>query len=255
MRGTVSTNFIDSPGLSLPGQLDTPTVYKLVFIDAPTVPTEMSLVCRILLEGGGANRTIGVSQIQLGDLGNLTKTTAQVNYATSGTATENPGGPVPMVDGEPPKGVHATGGDTPFRSNSEVSQGTGAGGNGVDETVVGDDHPGFGPWNIVHPNGHKWRPRRVGMLFTEFIVGYSTSFPQYYVAFAKGSWTLTAIGNNGKNGWVDGGSSASAQGQPVGKSQPITILENGGSAQPVETAGAQVLGLSYATNFSFTYSK
>ena len=216
----------------------------------------MLLQARIVLEGGGSNRRIGVSQMTLGNIGNLTALSATVNYSTSGTWTETTGtgGALPMVDtANVSAGQEPTGGDTPFRGSSIFSS-SNNGSNGKIITVISDDNPGFGPWKIVHPtNSHTWATTQGGYDFREFVAGFSNSFPKYYVAFVLGDWTLRVNGNNSGGNWVNNQSAVTVQGSST-HPQGLTDLVSSGSPPSAESSNVQVLGRSYATNHGSSYT-
>ena len=198
-----------------------------------------------------------MSQVTLGNIGNLTMLSAKVNYSISGMWTETLGtnGALPMVDtGNVSAGQEPTGGDTPFRTQSTFSSTNNT--NGKTITVISDDNPGFGPWKIVHPtNSHTWANTQGGYDFREFIVGFSNSFPKYYVAFAKGDWTLRVTGNNSGGTWTNNGSAITLQGSST-HPQGLTDLISSGSPPSAEAAGVQVqvLGRSYSTNHGSSYT-
>src|SRR6185369_7152145 len=107
-------------------------------------------------------------------------------------------------------------------------------------TVTADDNPGFGPWLNLHPvTNNPWATTTGGYSFREFIVGYTTTFPRYYVAFASGDWTITAVGTRSGNGTWSNSSSA----VNVGNGS-LTNRITSGSPQKEDTAGVQVLGKS-----------
>ena len=85
--------------------------------DDGTGPFPMTLSAAYLLEGGGASRTIGTGWIRLGNVGNLRSDSFQVSYGLAGVASEDPGGPLPMVDTrQVTKDEEPSGGATPFRA-------------------------------------------------------------------------------------------------------------------------------------------
>lgn len=256
VRATVTTgatiSFIDTGGLAFTSQ-SASGEYSLS--SNPPGGSIMLLQCKALLEGGGSGRKIGVNQVTLGNIGNLIALSAKANYSVSGmwTETTGTGGALPMLDtGNVSAGQEPTGSDSAFRTQSRSSSVNST--NGKTFTVISDDNPGFGPWKIVHPtNGHTWANTQGGYDFREFIVGFSNAFPRYYVAFAKGDWTLRVTGNNSGGTWVNNGSAVTLQGSSV-RPQALTNLVSSGSPPSAEAAGVQVLGRSYATNHGASYT-
>jgi hypothetical protein len=168
------------------------------------------LQCQVILEGGGSNRTIGVDRMKLGNIGNLTADSAQVNYAGGGIGTENPGSSLPMIDsgGDP-----TNGGDTVWRTSSLVSILSGPGGNGKKifffrMMIPASVHSG----SSIRKTRTLGRVPRVAYDFVEFIAGYSTSFQQYFVVFAKAIWTVRVVGNNVSGNWINTASAITLQG-------------------------------------------
>jgi hypothetical protein len=185
-----------------------------------------------------------------------TALSAKVNYTTSGlwTETTGTGGAVPMVDtGNVTAGQEPTGGDTPFRTQSMMTSSNNSG-NGKVVIVISDDNPGFGPWKITHPStSNTWASTQGGYDFREFIVGFSSSFPKYYVAFAQGDWTLRVTGNNSGGNWMNNQSAVTLQGSSM-RPQGLTDLITSGSPPSAEAAGVQVRGRSYSTNHGSSYT-
>jgi len=203
----------------------------------------MSIIAHYLLEGGGADRTIGTTDITIGDVGNLLNDTFTVAYPVptptpaspgnvAGTETEYPGGPTPMVDAA---GVAATtqptGGATPFRGNSATADATPPTSGGRVVVLTSLDAPVF-DWNNLHPvTGNTWGSTSGSNAFREFAVAFSSSFPKTYLALNQADWTVTVIGGNNGANWVDTGSSVS-----------------GDTGWQTVSGNLQVLGLSFGTN-------
>jgi hypothetical protein len=215
----------------------------------------MAMDCTFLAEAGGSNRRVGLAKAKFGNVGNLTASTARVNYATSGFATENPCGGsqsncIPMIDSN----ATPSGGATAFRSNSnESSQDATNGGRTIN--VGSDDAPSFGPYKLVFPNTTRnWASTLGGYDFKEFIVGYSTTFPRTYVVIASASWTIRYVGTRQAGGeWVNTGSVVTLQGVSQSPAN-FTISVTNGAPQSGTSSGIQVLGLSYANEHSAVYT-
>lgn len=216
--------------------------------------TAMAIQADFLLEGGGADRLLGVDRVVLGDVGNLLNDTFVVSYpgVPNGTESEDPdfqtnpaaGFPAPMVDTSrvPAHGSEPTGADTPFRLRSmDTAIGAGPGGSGQIRRVTVHDAPGFG-WDLNHPTtANPWATTAGGNVFREFLVVFSQTFPRNYVALASGDWTVTAVGNNVSDVWNDTGSAVTIQGAAAA-SAALTVA---GFPQTGDAAGVQVLGLSF----------
>ena len=256
VRATLDANesTIDSPGVAFAGSQNRVTTFLA-----------MTVTCVVLLEGGGSNRLIGVNQVTVGQVGNLTSENFIVNYPVptptpappgdvAGTEWEVPGAGTPMIDtGRVDSGHEPTGGDTAFR-NSSRSSSTNPSGVGRRVTALTDDDPSFGVWDFLHPSTHNpWLTTQGGYSFREFVVAYSATFTRYYVVLAKGSWTITATGSNSGGGtWSNNGSSVTISGGN-GTAQLTSTLTNG-SPQSGDAAGVQVLGLSFANEHRFSHT-
>jgi hypothetical protein len=234
-----------------------------------SVNNAMDLSIDILLQGGGANRRIGTDKIVLGNVGNLwTADTFQVRYPipvptppapgnVAGTATENSGGPTPMVDSANiTMGNTPTGSSTPFRSHSQENfVANGPGGLGAIRRVVSSDAPGFG-WDFNHPTTtNPWGDTLGGNNFREFIVGYTVTFsPQrHYVVFAVGDWEVIATGNNTGGNWTSNGANVRIQGGTTSSVAMTNRISSVGAPQSGNTGGIQVLGLSFVSEFRMDY--
>jgi hypothetical protein len=229
----------------------------------------MGLQMEVLLEGGGDNRLIGIDQIKLGDVGNLIHDDSQVNYPVptptpqppgnvAGIGIENPGGPLPMVDTTNVlKDQTTSGKDSAFRGSSKASLSLNQGPVGRKISIGCDDNPDFGPWNIIHKiTRNPWADTQGGYKFREFIVGYSDSFPKYYVVIATGDWTSTAVGHKDTsiNLWVDDRSEVTVGGQAATMTEaPLIPKVTDGSPLSGDDAGIQVQGLSYGYQHFFEY--
>jgi hypothetical protein len=228
-----------------------------------TTSTTMMMNFEVLLEGGGANRLIGVSFIHTGDVGNLTADNSTINYPipnptpaapgnVAGTETENPGGTLPMLDGP---NDNPTGGTTAFRSHSNETLASGPGGKGQVNSLGSDDFPSFGPWDNLHPVTHNpWLTTQGGYNFTEFIVAFSDSFPLNYDVLAKATWTINAVGSKVGGIWTNSGSSGMTLQGSSQPSAPFTLLVANGSPTSGTTAAVQVLGLSYALHHTYNHT-
>lgn len=217
----------------------------------------MRLRADFLLEGGGANRTFGLDQVVLGNVGNLLNDTFVVNYPAraapndtrNGTEAEDPdfrtnpapGFPSPMVDTvNIAQGNEPTGGTSPIRGNSvETIQGNGPGGNGQIRRMNSLDAPAFG-WNGNHPTtGNPWATTQGANAFREWILAHTNTFPRNYTALGRGDWTVTVVGTRGAGGrWADNGSTVTG-----------TAWTIAGFPQTGDAAAVQVLGRSFVREF------
>lgn len=199
-----------------------------------------------LLEGGGSTSAIGTGSITVGDVGNLINDTFAAAYPVptptpaapgnvAGTETENPGSTTPMVDSSRVAvGQAPTGGVTPFRGNSAISEVGGATGRTV--RLASFDDPGFA-WDNLHPTtNNPWGTTSGVNAFREFVVAFSSSFPRTYVSLNRGDWTVTVAGSNDGTKWVTAGATVTGD----------------ASLQAVGAATVQVLGLSFVSSFSMT---
>jgi len=239
---------IDGGGLNYAGAAQGAGDFAVI---SQSNPALMLIQCRVLLEGGGSNRRIGIDKMHLGVVGNLTSDTSKVNYGASGLGTETPNQSLPMVDSpDDPSGA-----ETAFRSNSQFGM-TNVSGGGKHANVAGDDDPDVGPFKIVHPsNGLIWTSTQGGYDFREYIVGYSNSFTKYYVVFAKANWSVRVNGSNNGGNWVNNGSTLTLQGSTT-RPQNLTNAITNNSPQSGDDAGIQLLGKTYAkqTNRPFIYT-
>lgn len=224
----------------------------------------MSIQGDFLLEGGGADRTVGVSQITLGNAGNLhLPDTFVVNYPVPpnnppapanvpGTESENAGGPIPLLDSvNVPHGGQAAGGNSPFRGHSAATiQGAGPNGNGQIIRVTSLDAPAFG-WDPNHPvTTNPWATTQGGNSFRDFLVAYSQTFPKNYLALASGDWVVTAKGTKAAAGWTSNGANVTIPGAVLGSAP----LSTGGMPAPADSVGAQLLGPSFVNEFHMDHN-
>jgi len=219
----------------------------------------MQLQNDYLLEGGSGDGQLGIGKMQLGNIGNLLNDTYQVNYPVpnpappapgnvAGTVNETPGGTPPMVDSVhvTPRGATASGGANPFRGNSlATNQGAGPGGSGAIIHVTSLDAPQFDIDQFTHPvTGNPWASNQGVNAFREWAVVFSTDFPRNYMALGTGDWTVTITGTNNAGAWQDGGSTITSPTAWTTAGYPLTG----------DTAGVQVLGLSFVTEASETHT-
>jgi hypothetical protein len=162
-------------------------------VDAPV--SGMSLDAYYLLEGGGPQRTIGTSAIGIGNIGNLIGDTFRVDYPptarnpTPGTGTESPGGSIPMLDTS--KSSYCPGGSGPFRGNSTRTILSGSP-LGVSIRLSSYDNPQFS-WAEFHPvTGNRFVSMSGGNSFREFVVAFSSFFPNVYAPLYQADWTAAA---------------------------------------------------------------
>jgi hypothetical protein len=261
VRGTLTNaNFctIGTAGLGFITLPDAPAGEIGLAPDPAIDPAGMDVSCKITLEGGGAQRKIGTGAVQLGDVGNLRATSAQVVYAPAPGASaplgfETLAADLPMLDGR----ADGTGGETAFRSRTVVSQpAPGPGGNGISRIVGADDPPGAGPWKVQHPTAHTtWATTRGGYNFRDFIAAFTSSFQSYYVVFASGDWAVRVVGQNTSGTWHDTGSTVTVQNQSAPTS-PMTNAVTGTTPKPADAAGMQPFGKNYANraNRPFQYT-
>jgi hypothetical protein len=216
----------------------------------------MTLQCTFVLEGGGANRLIGVSRISVGTIQNLTATTFTINYPgnVAGTGVENPGDQLPVIDcGDDP-----TGGSSVFLSldvGGDNDHGVNISSGGQRRTLTSLDNPGFGPWYINHPKTHNvWMTTQGGYTFKDFISAFSDTFPKYYVVLARGDWLPQVIGSNHNGTWTDSGSSTVTIPGATEGTANLAIMGTNGSPTSGDAAGVQVLGKAYVVHRSITYN-
>lgn len=243
------------------GQVTSNNLPGALTFAAPMISTNnaMNLQADFLIEAGGANRRFGLdaglTQLVLGNLGNVTADTYTVNYPgapaaaagdhRAGTDAEDPdfkqnpaaGFPNPMVDSSRvAAGSKANGGSNPFRSHSnQALLGNGPGGKGQLVRVTGDDAPQF-VVRANHPHtGNPWGSTQGINGFTEWVVAYTITFQRNYTALGKGGYTVTVIGaNDGAGNWID-----------VASSIVPTAWSTVGFPKTGDAAGVQVLGFSF----------
>lgn len=141
--GISSDCTIDSPMANFQGDVPNTTEFG---VRSGALP--MSMRCDFVIEGGGSSAKIGTNKVYFGNVGNLIGDTARVTYVTSGSATENPGASLPMVDtGRVKQGNAPTGGETAFREDSLVP--------GMDDSSE-DRPPPSVPHHYRCDGGHVW---------------------------------------------------------------------------------------------------
>ena len=171
-----------------------------------------------------------------------------------GTGTECPagkdqnnnciGGLTPMVDtGNVAIGQQPTGGPSAFRTLSGPIPSTANNfpatppSGGLVAGVVSFDTPGWS-WFLSHPttlNG--WGSTGGTVSFREFMVAYSTTFPQTYAALNFANWTITVVGSGVGSIWKNTG----------------TGLTGDASFQQLGGATVQALGNSYVRQSAIAY--
>jgi hypothetical protein len=231
----------------------------------------MLLQFTVTLDGGGSNKTIGVSKVHLGDIGNLINDSSviQIQYPVpiptptppgnvAGTATQDPDGNVcnpqpclPMVDtGRVESGQQPTGGDSAFRVFSYET------GNGRERVLTSADNiPGIDNWAHTHPTTRNlWSATQGAYNFREYIVAYSDNFPRYYVVLGRADWTVSYIGILKEGLWSNTKSKVTLQGMDVTSAAFTINVGNDGSPMPASSAGVQVLGRSLVNEHVWRYS-
>jgi hypothetical protein len=205
--------------------------------DDGTVSTPpMSLQAQYLLEGGGEYRLIGAAVVRIGNVGNLVADTFVVSYPVpsagapapgnvAGTEQEAAGQALPMFDtmnlAVLPKGAMATGGSAPFRTGSK--QVTVSSGLGLVVQVTSSDAPSFGPWDSIHPvTMNTWTTTSGGNSFREFLVGFTLSSPQTYIALNQAAWALNVTGTNDND--LDIWTKGTSSGQGVTGDQVLSVV-------------------------------
>lgn len=238
-----------------------------------SVDTEnaMHIQTEVLLEGGGANRRIGVDRIILGDVGNLVRDDFTVHNPVAdsslppprnvaGTGRENPGAPTPMIDSRHVRPRHEpAGGAEAFRITSTDQPLAGAGedskagvGKGQVRRVIADDSPGF-YWDESHPFTHNvWARTEGGNAFREYVAAFSKTFPKYYAVLAAGDWTVFATGLNINGRWQSNNAKVIV-GNGTSNRVALVELANAGTPLPGDCSDIQVLGLSFVNEFKMDY--
>jgi len=192
-----------------------------------------------LLQGGGALQNVGTSGIVIGDVGNLTVDSFQVDYPSTpdGFGTEVPGGSLPMLDTL--RMNSDAGGSNVFRmSMAPADPGTSpsAPSAGVLLGIQSGDSPMYA-W-LLTSFGQTWDLTQGTVSFTEFIAGFSASFPQTYLALNQASWSLVLSGDNDA-GWTPDSDATVTGNQQLGAA----------------SAAMQVRGPSYALSNKIVYSQ
>jgi hypothetical protein len=192
-----------------------------------------------LLQGGGALQNVGTSGIVIGDVGNLTVDSFQVDYPSTpdGFGTEVPGGSLPMLDTL--RMNSDAGGSNVFRmSTKPADPGTSpsAPSAGVLLGIQSGDSPRYA-W-LLTSFGQTWDLTQGTVSFTEFIAGFSASFPQTYLALNQASWSLVLSGDNDA-GWTPDGDATVTGNQQLGAA----------------SAAMQSRGPSYALSNKILYSQ
>jgi hypothetical protein len=219
--------------------------------DAPSTIYPMQLSGTYLLEGGGQGQTLGITRIQVGNVGNLTGDSLAVQYpATSGNPTSGTGTEVTLDPNKQPiappivdssnilAGRQSTGGSSPFRGQSSPQLLASPEGGGVLLQLNSQDGPGWG-WDASHPaTGNPWATSSGTVTFQEFVVAYSASSSQTYLPLQSATWTVNLAGTNSGGSW-QGTSSSGISGS--------SALQSAGSA------AVQVWGYSFLNQRTFTY--
>lgn len=139
----------------------------------------MSIACRYRLIGGGPNKTLGTSKIALGNVGNLLENTLRVPYPPDGSASDYVTKQTPLLDSVAGilRGRSTQGALTPDPQKL-----------GSTTTVRSGDSPEFF-WAEYHPATRSRAGAPTGgYLFSEHLVGLSTSFPSVVKSFFQAEW-------------------------------------------------------------------
>ena len=200
------------------------------------IDTNAAMLARleVLLEGGGSDRRIGTSSIQLGGLGNLTFNNFQVNYAPDGYAREIKYGDYRFCDCSLGAGLTPNGGDEPFRSTSRDSERQQLS-VGVSVVVEADDEPDV-IWPLVHPfTLRTFTGTQDGLSFTEYFAAYSSDFKQSYVLVGEQGWFVRY-----NSTYVEG--TFNYEASTVNKLGFVSRVSFVGEGQPATVSNVQVRG-------------
>ena len=223
--------------LPLP-QLDPLYVGITTATSAAIAGAPMVVGVEILIEGGGPTRTIGTAKVSVGVVGNLQADTFVVSYPGSvgANGTEIPGGPLPMLDtGRVAVNQPASGGASAFRDTLQVTTLPPPASGGLARRIISADAPTF-RWLRSHPTtGDAWDSAAGSNAFTEFVVGFSDSFPRTYLPFSRANWQVSLNGGV-TTGWASSTISGNGSLQPIGGADKL-----------------QAIGLSFARQHSMIY--
>lgn len=109
------------------------------------------------------------------------------------------------------------------------------------------------PARMFPKTRNPWKTTQGGYDFREWIVGYTDTFPRYYVSLGFANWTIRAIGTRVNNVWTNNGSLVTLQGSNNDTAK-FTLTITSGSPQSGEAAGVQVLGKSYVNQKTYVYT-
>jgi hypothetical protein len=174
-----------------------------------------SLTSHLIILGGGADQTIGVSKVHVGLVQNLTGDTDQVGYGNGAhkeTTVFKDGSALlqlPLLDASVL--IAGSGGVTGFSNDARENNRSPAAGGGYGEDITfGDAH------NMLFDAQHDFGGT-IGTLqaattggatsFTDYISAYSSDFDQTYAAYAMLGWTEALVFNLANGTWVNNGSS------------------------------------------------
>ncbi len=208
----------------------------------------MNITAKVLVEGGGHDRMLGVDKVHLGFVGNAIGDDFTANYDVpsptpappgnvAGVGRELSGTNFPIVDCSTDNPAKAT--ESVRYHNDSTTAGSGTNGGQI-VVVAADDAPGFAV-NLRHPTtSNPWSRLSGGNAFRENLIGYTDSFSNNFVTVAKGDWTVITNSTNVRGTWTSAGARVSLQGGNNPKA-PLTIL----SQQPADAAGVQTFGPSF----------
>jgi hypothetical protein len=222
----------------------------------PSVPTRIN--CSYLLQSGGSNNSVGLDKVHMGNIANLTSIQNFVGYDGGGNAIEHPvaggGDSIPLVVTD---NVILAGGYTVFRADSmELNP------NGPGRQVRSDAEPDIGPFitNVAgQMNDYMWSSTNGSLFITEFIGGFSDTFPNYIVAAAKVPTQYAIAGDNNHGEWMDNGNSAIfLNNMPVSTAGTTVSFSALGGSQgtltPASSANMRVNGTPYDGYSEYIYA-
>ncbi len=192
-----SFNYTTFPGVTAPLSITAgPTQ------DVPTTRA-MTMTAAVLLEGGGANRTIGTSHAQVGDVGNFVSNSLIVHYSPSGIAIQRPDGNDLYLDF--PAESPPTGGETAFRSAQTPSVPIQVA-LGRELQFTASSAPVTFGWASPLITGNLWNNTTGANAYAEMVVAFSSDFDETYVAVAQARWSVHLVGTGSLGVWNNNGS-------------------------------------------------
>ena len=185
----------------------------------------ISFSADLLLEGGGADKTLGTTSVFPGWIGTGRGTTRKVFYAGGGSLTESLSGNPPFLDSARPNA--GSGGTNGFRASSARSSPVNHPSGGVTVTITAIDEPNLVVQDTLPLSSSNGVIRTEGELqFIDYVAAYSLIQPKSYGIYGSTSWQAVYNATRNNQSWDTSATSIITSGATVSTSGfPKTATE------------------------------